>query len=103
VHKATIPLRDALWFRALCAVPIRLFRELLCALKPGEPLRLRFRMLEPNYDVFWASDSDACSSLDPHEVLLWFRSRGWTSPSHPTLLRRLLVRNGAIEARKPPA
>ena len=99
--KASIPLRDALPVRAARELPARAARELYHQLRPRTPLRFRFRPLRANYDVFWTSDSDACCSMDPHEMLLWFRSRGWTSPSHPTAARRLAVRHGAVVVRKP--
>lgn len=101
LRKASIPVRNALWVRALFALPIRAARELRFRMAPGKPLRLRYGRLTPNYLVFWASDSDACSSLDPHETLLWFLSRGWTSPSHPDGRSRFLVRHGALVLRKP--
>lgn len=52
------PLRDASWKLS------------------GQPTRLRYHRLNPNYKTYWGSDSDAVNSLDPHEVELWFRSRG---------------------------
>lgn len=99
--KLTIPLRNALPYRAALELPRRLWREVLFQARPRRPLRLRFGRLRPNYETFWCSDSDACSVLDPHEFLLFFLSRGWTSPSHPRLRHRLLARHGPIVVRKP--
>lgn len=99
--KVTIPLRESLWFRAPSALPWRALREAQHAAAPRCPLRLRYGRLRANYDVFWCSDSDACSALDPHEVLLWFISRGWCAVSHPGLSRRFCARHGAIVVRKP--
>jgi SAM-dependent methyltransferase len=99
--KATIPLREALWFRAARALPWRVLRELRHAAAPRRPPRLRYGRLRPDYETFWCSDSDACSALDPHEMLLWFVSRGWSAVSHPGLARRFAVRHGAIVVRKP--
>ena len=49
---------------------------------------LRYGRLVPNYDKFWLADSDACINIDPHEVILWFWSRGWgrteTQLFHPS-------------------
>ncbi len=100
LSKATIPLRESLLVRAALELPVRLWRELRWHLE-GRALSLRYGSLVPNYETFWCADSDACSVLDPHEVLLWFASRGWTSPSHPTSWRRLSVRHGAVVVRKP--
>jgi hypothetical protein len=37
---------------------------------------LHYRGLSPKYDAHWVQDSDAVNSVDSHEALLWFRSRG---------------------------
>jgi len=37
---------------------------------------LRYRRLIPNYEKYWVPDSDAVNSIDSHEAMLWFRSRG---------------------------
>lgn len=99
--KATLPLREALWFRAAQVLPWRALREVQHALAPRRPLRLRYGRLRPNYETFWCSDSDACSALDPHELALWFRSRGWRILSHPGFAARFGVRHGALVVRKP--
>ena len=99
--KLGLPLRELLLFRALCALPVRLARELRYLLARRRPMRLRFGRLRPNYETFWCADADACTVLDPHETLLFFLSRGWTSPSHPDWAARLLARHGAIVVRKP--
>ncbi len=101
--KASIPLRNALWFRALKVLPTRVFREVLFTIRGRRPTPFRHEALKPNYDTYWCTDSDACNAMDAHEALLWFRSRGWSTPSHPNWLRRLLVRHDAIVVRKPTA
>jgi glycosyltransferase involved in cell wall biosynthesis len=99
--KASIPLRNTLWFRAAHTLTRRVWREILFLLKHRRPLRFHYRKLKANYGTYWCSDSDACNSMDPHEMLLWFRSRGWNTPSHPTWLSRFIVRHGAIIVQKP--
>jgi len=42
----------------------------------GQPTRLRYHRLDPNYKIYWGADADAVNSLDAHEMGLWFRSRG---------------------------
>jgi SAM-dependent methyltransferase len=100
--KATIPLRDALWFRAACTLPRRIWHDAMFHLEK-KPTRFRYRPLQANYETYWCTDADACNSLDPHELLLWFRSRGWHTPSHPTWRQRFLIRHGAVILQKPPA
>lgn len=99
--KATVPLREALWYRAAKVLPWRLLRALWHALRPSRPVQFRFRRLKANYDVFWTADSDACCSMDPHEMLLWFRSRGWATPRHASWWSRFSVRHGAVVVQKP--
>lgn len=101
LRKLSIPLREQFLFRAAGAVPVRLAREARYLLARTRPMALRYGRLQPNYGTFWCADTDACSVLDPHEVLLFFLSRGWSSPSHPTLRARLLARHGGVVVRKP--
>jgi SAM-dependent methyltransferase len=42
----------------------------------GQPTRLHYHRLEPNYKTYWGPDADAVNSLDRYEAALWFRSRG---------------------------
>lgn len=101
LRKLAVPLREHIVFRAACALPVRLVRELRYLLAPTRPTALRYGQLRPNYGTFWCADTDACSVLDPHEVLLFFLSRGCSSPSHPTLKARFFARHGAVVVRKP--
>lgn len=71
--KATIPVRSSAPFRAAAMVPTRLART---AVSWFGPTRLHYRRLEPNYKQYWVADSDALNSIDRHEMMLWFRSRG---------------------------
>jgi hypothetical protein len=73
--KASVPVRQWTLFRLLYGPSTRLIRWAHYSLA-GEDTRLRFRALEPNYDIYWEPDSDAAVSLDSFETYLWFRSRG---------------------------
>ncbi len=96
--KATIPIRDSVLFRAMFLMPKRTFRHLSWSVR-RRPMRFVYRQLEPNYEVFCSSDSDACNSMDPHEAILWFVSRGDECVSHPTTMQALTVRTGALAFR----
>lgn len=61
--------------RVLAAPPIRLLRQAYSK-ATGQPLRLHYRKLEPNYEKYWMPDSDALNGLDRYETALWFMSRG---------------------------
>jgi hypothetical protein len=54
-------------------VPNRIVRTLTSFMGPTQ---LRYRRLTPNYEKYWVPDSDAVNSIDAHEALLWFQSRG---------------------------
>jgi ubiquinone/menaquinone biosynthesis C-methylase UbiE len=73
ILKASIPLRSSLPFVSTYLLPNRTVRDL--ASRMG-PTRLRYRRLTPNYEKYWMPDSDAVNSIDSHEAMIWFRSRG---------------------------
>lgn len=81
--KASIPLRESRLFKAATLLPKRLARHSLAS-AAQRPTRLRIRTLQPNYTTYWMPDSDAVNSIDPHEFILWFTSRGDECVSHPT-------------------
>lgn len=71
--KASIPLRSSPAFRVATLLPNRAVRTLVARYGPT---RLRYRRLTPNYEKYWVPDSDAVNSIDSHEAMLWFLSRG---------------------------
>ena len=71
--KASIPLRSSQLFRVMSLVPNRIVRNFVAGFGPT---RLRYRRLNPNYEKYWVRDSDAVNSIDSHEAMLWFLSRG---------------------------
>jgi SAM-dependent methyltransferase len=73
IIKASIPLRTSAPVIAMSLIPIRIVRNFVARFGPT---RLRYRRLNPNYDKYWAADSDAVNSIDVQEAMLWFRSRG---------------------------
>lgn len=102
VRKALIPIRDSLLWRGTTQIPWRLYRRLRWRMaRQAGPTRLMFKRLNPNYETYWMSDSDATCSLDSHEAILYFESRGYDILSHGSLVRRLLARHEVVIARKP--
>ncbi len=73
IVKASIPLRSSQTFRAIQLIPIRIIRKIAAQFGPT---RLRYRRLSPNYEKYWVPDSDAVNSIDSHEAMIWFLSRG---------------------------
>jgi SAM-dependent methyltransferase len=71
--KASIPLRSSAAFRMANLLPNRLIRAVAAQFGPTN---LHYRRLVPNYKKYWVPDSDAVNSIDSHEAMLWFLSRG---------------------------
>lgn len=99
-EKLLLPLRNAplyRWPKVFARRIAHLALHLAGGMKPG---RLRYGKLAANYETFWHSDSDACNSLDPFDVLVWYRSRGMRCVSHPSLFTAVLLRTVALELQK---
>ena len=100
VRKATIPLRDSLAWRGAFAIPKRVARRLSWRLA-RRPTEFRYKPLDANFEIFWASDSDAVAQLDPHETSLYFESRGWAIESPATGWRGVFHRAQPLVIRRP--
>lgn len=101
--KVTLPIRQNLLVKALGTLPGRVVRRSAWARAP-HPTELRFERLQPDYETFWLSDSDAASRIDSHEGALFFHSRGYEvlAPGAQWFLQ-LLNRHGPVVVRKPAA
>ena len=95
--KALLPLIRSRPYKLLTRLPWRLARRLTA--RPNNPLR--WGRLTPYHGESWISDADAVASLDCHEGILYYTSRGYTCPSHPTALRQLLAGHDLVVLRKP--
>lgn len=95
IMKALIPLRNSVVLRMMGVGPARLLR-LIGYLFSCSPTSFRCRKLKPSYSEYHIVDADARHSMDPFEMLLWFRSRGDKVLSHPGWHQAFFVRNGAV-------
>ena len=75
IIKASVPVQRQLGFWFITTMPNRIVRTLAW---PLGPTRLHYRRLEPNYEQYWQSDSDAVASIDGAEAAMWYQSRGDT-------------------------
>jgi ubiquinone/menaquinone biosynthesis C-methylase UbiE len=89
--KASIPLRAQLPFIAAYLLPARALRFLSYEISRS-PTSLHYRRLQPNYAKYWVPDSDATSSIDWYEALLWFESRGDQVLNHDSLAASIVQR-----------
>lgn len=97
--KVTLPIRNSVLWRSMFILPKRFYRH--CKFFLGHKYSvICYKKLNPNYDIYWAPDSDACNSIDPHDVILWFTSHGFKCISHPMHIRAFLVRTGALIFKK---
>jgi SAM-dependent methyltransferase len=97
--KLTIPVRDSVFIRWTFVFLRRLTRMFFYIVFPTHPLR--FKRLEANYEIYWQSDSDACNSLDPFDLIMWFRSRNIICHGYNSVWKALFVRTYALELQKP--
>jgi SAM-dependent methyltransferase len=100
IIKFSIPFRDFPLTRWPRVILRRILRLLLYFLSGGQPGPLMYKKLKPNYEVYWHSDSDACNSMDPFDVILWFKSRGFVCHGYEGLTKTLLVTTYALELQK---
>ena len=96
--KATLFVRDALPVRAARVFPRRAM-HLLASAFARRPRSLLYHRLPTNYEQFLMVDSDAAVSLDPLDVILWFRERGNEVVSHPTIRSTLFSRSESVVVR----
>lgn len=95
IIKASIPIRNSVVFRSSTIFPKRLYR-LLQYLSLSKPIPFHYKEIEPNYEIFWMSDSDAINSIDPYDAIVWFCSRGDVCLSYPSVKNQFFVRTGGI-------
>jgi len=97
IVKALLPLIRSKPYKMLTRVPWRIQRWL--TQRPNNPLS--WGRLTPYHGEAWVADADAASSIDCHESILYFTSRGYQCHSHPTTLRQLLAGHDIVVLEKP--
>jgi SAM-dependent methyltransferase len=101
LYKLSIPLRENILFRLLHVMPTRLFYLIKYILnKDNFKGNLIYRKIEPNYEKFWMSDSDACNNIDPFIAILYFKANGFHIVNYPTIKDQFLVRTNELILKK---
>ena len=95
IAKASIVIRDSVFFRGLHILPRRVVR-LIRILTLNRTLRFKYKKLTANYSHYWMADSDAVNSMDPFEAILYFVTRGDFCINYPRLASQFLVRTGPL-------
>lgn len=98
--KFSIPFRDFFLIRWPRIILRRFYHLLQYVISPYN-IPLRYKKLHANYEKFWQSDSDACNSLDPFDVIMWFKSRGIVCHGYQDIFQIIFVRTYALELEKP--
>ena len=101
IRKLLIPIRDFVLFRWSQVFLRRLVRLIRYLIASDKNLPLQYKRLDANYETFWHSDSDACNSLDPFDVIVWFRGRKFICHGYEGSMSALLVRTHWLEVQKP--
>jgi SAM-dependent methyltransferase len=95
--KAALPVLQSRGWKFATKVPWRLWRRLTA--RKNNPLS--WGRLTPHYGADWIADSDATTSIDSHEGILYFESRDYDCPSHPRRMDRILAGHDLVIVRKP--
>lgn len=101
LYKFSIIFRENLFFRLSYTIPKR-FLHLLKYLinKKSYKNRLRYKKINPNYEKFWMSDSDACNSIDPFLAILYFKANRFLIINYKTLMSQFCIRTNEIILKK---
>lgn len=94
LFKISIPIANSLIFRFACTFPFRLRQEFRQCFK--NDFALNYKKLTPNYELKIGSDVDACSSIDPHALIMFYKSRGFETLR---FCKRLFFRTGPVVIR----
>ena len=90
ILKLLLPILESLPTRFLRIIPKRIIREILFVMRRW---KFDYKQIKPNYDLPEVSDADACSSIDAHAVLLFYKANGFkVVKPKDSFLRRLLTR-----------
>jgi ubiquinone/menaquinone biosynthesis C-methylase UbiE len=94
--KLTIPIRASAPYKIILTLLRRLIHLVMYQVR-RQPTRLWYRRLQPNYEVYWDYDADACVSLDSYSLTLYFLSRG-DKPYYPAGVGRSLLQRSQPQA-----
>jgi SAM-dependent methyltransferase len=94
--KALLPLLKSKIYKCATRIPARIVRRLTSSANAP----LRWGRLTPYHGDAWISDADAVASIDCHEGIFYYVSRGYTCLSHPTAIRQILAGHDLVVLQK---
>jgi SAM-dependent methyltransferase len=95
--KTMVPLMRTRLYKFATSVPWRIWRQLTS----GKNSKLKWRKLVPYHGPLWEADTDAEVSLDCHEGILYFTSRGYDCLSHKGIVIQILAGHDIVVLQKP--
>jgi SAM-dependent methyltransferase len=87
IVKLMLPLIQSRVYKALKFVPWRIWRHF----SASQPSNFEWTSLDPTFDVREVADADAVASIDIHETILFFSSRGYKCTSHPSKISQIMA------------
>lgn len=101
IVKSAIPVYNSVLFRMTYIIPRRILRTIKFLLNRGQFInKLDYKKLKANYETYYGSDSDACNSVDPHAMILYFVANNCEVINYPNLFKAFFVRTGNLEIQK---
>jgi SAM-dependent methyltransferase len=99
LEKLMIPILNNVVFRAIIALPTRMYLETLLAIS-SKPINLTYRKMSPDFDLIekygHVSDDDAFSGFDKHSIIIYFISRGYKVLGYSSVFNRIFCRTGPV-------
>lgn len=98
-EKLMIPILNNLIFRAIIAMPTRIYLEILFAIS-SKPINLIYRKMNPDFELIekygHVSDDDAFSGFDKHSIIVYYLSRRLKVQGYESMVKRIFCRTGPI-------
>jgi SAM-dependent methyltransferase len=95
--KFLLPLLTSKLYKFFTKIPWRLWRRVNCS--RNNPLS--WKKLTPYHGDLWSGgDSDAVASIDSHEAILFYQSRGYECISHSTVWKQITAGHDIVILRK---
>lgn len=98
--KLFLPVLDGKLMRYLYFIPKRIVNFILYTMKIQKYRKLVIKRIKPNYDDYWQSDSDACNSIDPFNIIMFLEQLNIRCTSHCSLIQKMFVKGGPLVFKK---
>lgn len=97
ITKAFLLILRSKLYKLVTRIPYRLWRRITSRKNNS----LNWERLIPYHGELWIADADATASIDSHEAILYYQSRGYKCLSHSGIFKQLLAGHDVVILRKP--